>query len=719
MGALTPVRTALIARSLTLWATLVTWYGTHNELASTENGPMTLATEPVATRTLTLPDELLLMLLNEDSGYFRQVPGWDLNCAVVGAVIAELSLISRIDTDMDSLILLDKTPTGDPVLDDILGEIADEPGQQNAQYWIERLAPHAERIIDMTLDRLVALQILQYHDGEFWTLSHTAWQSAEQNGSTEAAGTEFVTTRISNVLYNNEIPDPRDVIIIALANTCDVLRFVFPIEEEHEERVALICKMDLIGRAIADAVANNLAGPLLRRSTLTKEIPTVPLHKVVFNRNLLRGNLPALFADLAEKYGPVFRLNPPFLDAMTLLAGPETNRWAHRHGRMFLRAKDYLQDFEKVYGASGILPSLDGADHFRFRKSMQPAYSRARLEGQLDTVFDNARAHMATWEVGDSMSASPMCRKLINSQISPLMLSVQSQDLLDDLSVYKERALATRVVKVLPKWMLSTPGMKQKAKGIETLLDRVQSIHTPAQRAGCPRDLADDLLSLHASDPQFLPESNLRFALSAPLIASVYLGDGLSFALYAMATQPELYERIRAEADALFADGDPSPEDFTLEAIDVTHRFIMESMRVYPIVPVSIRTVMNSCVVEGYELPEGSEIHIAQTASHYMSDVFPDPEKFDIDRYLPPREEHRSPGYAPYGLGTHTCLGSRWMELQLSINLLLLARHFTIKMSPEKHTLRINPFPSLSISNRLKFVIAEKRLDIPATPAAD
>ena len=680
---------------------------------------MTLATEPVATRTLTLPDELLLMLLNEDSGYFRQVPGWDLNCAVVGAVIAELSLISRIDTDMDSLILLDKTPTGDPVLDDILGEIADEPGQQNAQYWIERLAPHAERIIDMTLDRLVALQILQYHDGEFWTLSHTAWQNAEQNGSTEAAGTEFVTTRINNVLYNNEIPDPRDVIIIALANTCDVLRFVFPIEEEHEERVALICKMDLIGRAIADAVANNLAGPLLRRSTLTKEIPTVPLHKVVFNRHLWRGNLPALFADLAEKYGPVFRLNPPFLDAMTLLAGPETNRWAHRHGRMYLRAKDYLQDFEKVYGASGILPSLDGADHFRFRKSMQPAYSRARLEGQLDTVFDNARAHMATWEVGDTMSASPMCRKLINSQISPLMLSVQSQDLLDDLSVYKERALATRVVKVLPKWMLSTPGMRQKAKGIETLLDRVQSIHTPAQRAGCPRDLADDLLSLHASDPQFLPESNLRFALSAPLIASVYLGDGLSFALYAMATQPELYERIRAEADALFADGDPSPEDFTLEAIDVTHRFIMESMRVYPIVPVSIRTVMNSCVVEGYELPEGSEIHIAQTASHYMSDVFPDPEKFDIDRYLPPREEHRSPGYAPYGLGTHTCLGSRWMELQLSINLLLLARHFTIKMSPEKHTLRINPFPSLSISDRLKFVIAEKRLDIPATPAAD
>ena len=433
----------------------------------------------------------------------------------------------------------------------------------------------------------------------------------------------------------------------------------------------------------------------------------------MFNRRLWSGNLPAFFAELAEKYGPVFKLNPPFLDTMTFLAGPETNRWAHRHGRTYLRAKDYLQEFEKVYGASGILPSLDGADHFRFRKSLQPAYSRARLEGQLDTVLDNARAHMATWKAGDAFPACPMSRKLINSQISPLMLSVQSQDLLDDLSVYKERALATRVVKVLPKFMLSTPGMKRKARGIETLLDRVQGIHTPAQRAGCPRDLADDLLSLHASDPQFLPESNLRFALSAPLIASVYLGDGLSFALYAMATQPDLYERIRAEADALFADGDPSPEDFNTEAIDVTHRFIMESMRVYPIVPVSIRTVMNACVVEGYELPEGAEIHIAQTASHYMSDVFPDPEKFDIDRYLPPRDEHRSPGYAPYGLGTHTCLGSRWMELQLSANLLMLAHYFTIKVSPENKPLRINPFPSLSISKKVKFVIAERRREIP------
>ena len=122
----------------------------------------------------------------------------------------------------------------------------------------------------------------------------------------------------------------------------------------------------------------------------------------------------------------------------------------------------------------------------------------------------------------------------------------------------------------------------------------------------------------------------------------------------------------------------------------------------YPIVPMSIRNVMNSCVVEGYELQVGARILTAQTAAHYMSDIFPDPFSFDIDRYLPPRNEHRSPGYAPYGLGTHTCLGFRWVELQLAVNLLMIARYFTLEVSPANYKLRIDPFPSMSPSKKLK-----------------
>ena len=667
----------------------------------------------LTTQPLSLPEELILMLLNEENGYFHQVPGWNLNCAVVGAVLAELSFRSRIDTDLESLFLVDQTETGDPVLDPILKEIASEPVKRNAQYWVERLAPRADSVIDLTLDRLVDLKILEHHEGDFWTLAPAHWHANLHGNSEEGTAGEFIKTRINKAIFTDEIPDPRDIVIICLVNTCDVFRFIFQLDDDAEERIALICQMDLIGRSIAEAVADNISAPLLQRSHLTKHIPAVSLRRLLLNPHVRVGNIPALFTDLTQEYGPVFEIRPPFAKPLIFLSGPQINHWAHRHGRMYLRSGDYFADFEKVYGAHGVLPSMDGADHFRLRKAMGPAYSRGRLVGQVDQVFHQARKYMANWTVGDSYPVRSMCRRMINAQISPLSVSVDSQDVIDDLITYKERALNTHIIKALPKFMLNTPGMKRRAKVVDTLLERIQSVHTPAQRAGCPRNLADDWLSLHASDPQLVPESNLRFALSAALIASMYLGDTLSFAVYAMASQPTLYERIRSEADALFDNGDPDGEDFTPSAIDVTHRFLMECLRMYPVAPMSMRNVMNTCVVEGYELPVGSRIVIAQTAPHYMDDVFPDPFSFDIDRYQSPRNEHRSPGYAPYGLGTHTCLGSRWMELQLAVNVLMIAHYFTLEVSPANYKLRFSPLPSMKPSKKLKFHIAEQKRELP------
>ena len=662
----------------------------------------------VTAAQLSLPEELVLMLLNEETGYFHQVQGWELNCAIVGAVLAELSLLERIDTDMESLLLVNQTETGDPTMDSFLRQIADEPTQHNAQYWIERLAGQAETVIDSTLGRLVDLGILKHHDGDFWTLAPVLY-----GGSLEDTPDEFIKARISKFIYSSVIPDPRDMIIICLVNTCDVWRFIFDLDDEAEERIKFICKMDLIGRSIAAAVEHNIASPLLRRSSLNKQIPTVPLRRILLSPHMRKGNIPAIFADLARRYGPVFQICPPFKKPMIFLAGSQTNLWVQRHGRLHLRAHDYFASFEKIYGAHGVLPSLDGGEHFRLRKAMSPAFSRGRLEGQLDQVYYNARKNLSAWKVEDCYSARQMCRYMINAQLSSLFFGIDTQDIIADLIAFKERALTIHIIGALPKFMLNTPGMKDRATAVDTLLERVQSVHTPAQRAGCPRDLADDWLSLHASDPQLVPESNLRFALSAALVASVYLGDALSFAVYAMASQPALYERIRSEADALFEDGDPDGEAFTPGAIDVTHRFLMECLRMYPIVPVSMRDVMNMCVVEGYEIPVGSRILIAQTAAHYMDDVFPAPFTFDIDRYLPPRDEHRSPGYAPYGLGTHRCLGSRWMDLQLAVNVLLIAHHFTLKVSPENYVLGFSPLPSMKPNRKLKFRIAERRRELP------
>ena len=101
--------------------------------------------------------------------------------------------------------------------------------------------------------------------------------------------------------------------------------------------------------------------------------------------------------------------------------------------------------------------------------------------GQMDQLYDQACKYTADWKVGDSYSATSLCRRMINAQISQLAVSVDSQDIIDDLIKYKERALNVYIVKVLPKFMLKIPNMKRRAKATETLLERIQSVHTPAR----------------------------------------------------------------------------------------------------------------------------------------------------------------------------------------------------------------------------------------------
>ena len=668
----------------------------------------------ISHHSLSLPEELILMLLNEESGYFHQVPGWTLNCAVIGAVLAELSLRYRIDTDLESLFLNDRTPTGIPTLDAVLSEIADEPERRTTQYWIERLAPHSETIVDSVLNDLVMLQFLEYHEGDYWTLSRTAWKVDAQAGSRAGGGVALIRTRINRIILGGDIPDPRDVITITLLNACNVMRFIIPLDEEVQERVKIVCQMDVIGRSIAEAVSTNIINPRLP-SILAKKIPRMSLRKFLFNRHVRTGNLPALFADMAKEYGPVFELRPPFSrQSYIFLAGSGVNQWVQQHGRLFLRAKDYLASLENAHGSARTIHTMDGADHFHFRKALAPSHSPVTFLNRLEEVYRSAREQLSAWSVGEVLPARKAFRRYLNAQMSPLMVSHNTQDVFEDILKYNKLLLISHTTGLLPQFLLKTPGMRRRAKLTKRIAERIRASHTPAQRAVNPPDLIDGYLDIHANEKHFLPETDLSFPLNTLMLTGMYLADMTSFAFFFLASNPEIYKRVQAEADALFANGDPTGEDLDTSKIDVTHRVLMEVLRITPNVGLSMRTVMNPCVVEGFQLPLGAKAVIVQTAPHYMEDVFPDPFKFDIDRYLPPRNEHLHPGYAPYGLGTHKCLGARWSELQVAINVLLLAYYFTFELSPPDTKLRISPLPTQSLANKIKFVVKERRHELPA-----
>ena len=666
--------------------------------------------------SLNVPQEFIIMMLNEQTGYFHQVEGWSLNCATIGAVLADLSLKSRIDADDETLFLLDSSKTGEPELDLCLAEIASSPDPQEPRYWIERLAVHSADIINSSLKDLVEQGILTHHEGGFYTTNHCDWLADLLSYPKNQSVGQYINTRIEEVIFTDIIPDPRDSLITGLLNACGIIHHIFDLDEEKNKRIDLVCRIELINRVISTAVSQVVVAPTLQRSPTTKPIPKVSLKSLITNRHLWDGKMPAFFGKLADQYGPVFQISPPFQKSRTFLAGPSINHWVRRNSREFMTSGNYFREMEMVCGANNLLPSLDGADHFRMRKLMGKIYSKAKFHERLDEIFQLSRQFMSDqgWRAGSELQVQRDSRLMTSLQMFQMLVSTNAQDLMEDLVRWNERAIICYVADFLPRFLAHTPAMNRYYKSYPELMRRIEQNHLPNQRIGVVQELADELIAMHGHDPQFIPEQNLLFMLAVtPVFQSIYLGDMLGFVLYEMARQPEITARIREEANALFDGGDPGRDELSPDKYDVTRRFLMECLRLYPIISVHLRNVANSCVVENYSLPLRERLYIVQTATHYMSDCFEDPYKFDIDRYLSPRNEHRGPGYAPYGLDTHTCAGQAWVHLQLAVTMLMIAHYYEFAPLPRDHRLKINPFPALSVTKKLKLRIARQLHELP------
>ncbi len=177
---------------------------------------------------------------------------------------------------------------------------------------------------------------------------------------------------------------------------------------------------------------------------------------------------------------------------------------------------------------------------------------------------------------------------------------------------------------------------------------------------------------------------------------------------YALLKQPDLLPPVPAEADLLFADGTPTAPG--LRKLDFTHRVVLETLRMYPIAPAMIRTVANSFEFAGYTIPAGTQVIMATTVPRYLPVYFPYPERFDIDRYLPDRAEHRQPGaFASFGLGPHRGLGSGFAEVQIAVTLATIVHHAELVLDPPDYELQINPAPTPRLDKSFKFKVVRRR----------
>ena len=349
---------------------------------------------------ISLAEELILLTLDEKTGYLEIAPGWGFSCVMAGTIIADLALRGRIDTDLDSLYLIDSTPTEDELLNYALQDIAQLGEQHDAQYWIEKSANRVDEIVTTSFDRLVERGILVRELGDFFGLARSVSRSGIYpfKDSTEREA----KARILDVILNHTIPDPRDAILIALLHACEGFKLLLE-EEDYEEalaRINLVSKLDLLGRTVGTAVQNSVIQPK-RIATKTKPIPKVRVRDILGKRAFMRGNISKGLYGLYAQHGPVMKM--PFkMHGVPLYAvmGAKANQWINKHGRYYLRSKEYIRDFETAFGSTRTLPGLDGADHYRMRKAMKGVYSRSALACRLPELYQHSRASMGKWKEG-------------------------------------------------------------------------------------------------------------------------------------------------------------------------------------------------------------------------------------------------------------------------------------------------------------------------------
>jgi Golgi phosphoprotein 3 (GPP34) len=201
---------------------------------------------------LTLADEIVVLMLRDDTGAIRSECDSVANIAIAGGVLMELALLGRIDTDLTSLFIVDPKPVGDELLDPALQRIAAEPETRSSAWWIRVLGLHSGDLSAKVLERLVQAGILRAEDRQFlWVFSRRAYPPKTGREEREAK------TRLVSVMFNDDVPDARDTLLLGLAESTGVLNAIISPEDlrKTSSRIAQVLALEEINRSLGGTVA--------------------------------------------------------------------------------------------------------------------------------------------------------------------------------------------------------------------------------------------------------------------------------------------------------------------------------------------------------------------------------------------------------------------------------------------------------------------------------
>nr|XP_056711048.1 cytochrome P450 4V2 [Euleptes europaea] len=168
----------------------------------------------------------------------------------------------------------------------------------------------------------------------------------------------------------------------------------------------------------------------------------------------------------------------------------------------------------------------------------------------------------------------------------------------------------------------------------------------------------------------------------------------LNWSVYLIASHPEVQRKIHHELDEVFGDSNRHVTSDDLKKLRYLECVIKETLRLFPSVPYFARTLQETCHIRGFTLPKGTDVLIGPCVLHRDPNVFPEPEKFQPERFSMENSAGRHPyAYLPFSAGPRNCIGQRFAQMEEKTVLATVLRNFWVETTQKDG--EIEPVPEL------------------------
>jgi cytochrome P450 len=436
------------------------------------------------------------------------------------------------------------------------------------------------------------------------------------------------------------------------------------------------------------------------------------------------GNMPlaspdplATFSSWAREYGDIFYYRAAWIHVYFLNHPDLIEAVLVRNYQNFL--KDHVVRKSRWFFGDGLLTN-EGESWLRQRRLAQPAFHRERIATYAKIMTDYAEQMLTTWRNGETRDVHQEMMQLTLRIVVRALFNVeaeQTEKISQVMNVLMRNTTGARMLLPPQFRYLPTSTMIEFRRAVRQADETVYGIIARRREAQSDSgDLLSMLMQARDEDGGRMTDKQLRDEVMTFLLAGhETTALTLSWTWHLLGQNPEVEQKLHEELDRVLDGREPSFSD--LPALPYSERVIKESMRLYPPAWGVARTVIKEFELGGYHIPAGSNVVMSTWIMHHDPRYFPEPEKFDPDRWLPEKAQKLPKfAYFPFGGGPRQCIGASFAMMEATILLAAIAQQFQFRAEPGH---MVTPSPSFTLRPKQGIRMRlEKRMPLQVASAA-